>query len=357
MGPLTGGVALGGSRPLVARRSWRRLELLLVTLALFVAATGYIGYVAVEGSRQLVLPSDVSTNCTTPAQLGWTYEAINYDQADDARLASENDGHMATCAEQGIAGTAVVSADGIRLAGWYIPAASAPDPAAPTVLIVHGHSDNKSAMLPYAEAIHDRYNVVVMDLRHSGRSTGTQHTLGVLEQYDVRAMLDWLDRTKGAEHVALLALSGGAASGLAMSRTDDRIDAFITDSLHARSELFIARGLQEAGHPAYPGTWATLLGFWARTGHDIRSADPIDSLPAISDRPLLMLHGTADATDVPAESAGLLYAEAQRLGMDVELRYCDGAVHAGVIDTCKANYGRWIADFLSRSFGTTPDAG
>jgi uncharacterized protein len=326
-------------------------------LALVAAATGYLGYAGVEGSRQLVLPADVSSNCTTPSQLGWAYEAINYDQADDARLASENAGHLDTCAEQGIAGTAVVSADGIRLAGWYIPAASAPDPAAPTVLIVHGHSDNKSAMLPYAEALHDRFNVVVMDLRHSGRSTGTQHTLGVLEQDDVRAMLDWLERTKDPEHIAMLALSAGAAAGLALSRTDDRIEAFVTDSVHARSESFIAQGFQEAGHPAYPGTWATLLGFWARTEHDIRSADPIDSLALISDRPLLLLHGTADATDVPAESADLLYADAQRLGMDVELQYCDGAAHAGVIDACNADYGRWVVDFLSRSFGTPPDAG
>jgi pimeloyl-ACP methyl ester carboxylesterase len=326
-------------------------------LALIVAATGYVGYVAVEGSRQLVLPADVSSNCTTPAQLGWTYEAINYDQADDARLASENDGHMDTCAEQGIVGTAVVSADGIRLAGWYIPAATPPDPAAPTVLIVHGHSDNKSAMLPYAEALHDRYNVVIMDLLHSGPSSGTQHTLGVLEQHDVRAMLDWLERTKDPDHIALLALSGGAAASLALSRTDDRIEAFITDSLHARSESFIARGVQEAGHPAYPGTWATLVGFWVRTGHDIRSADPVDSLPAISNRPLLLLHGSADTTDVPAESADLLYAHAQRLGMDVELRYCDSAAHAGVIETCSADYGTWVADFLSRSFGTAPDGG
>jgi len=113
----------------------RRVAFILIAAVVLVAASGYFGYVAYEGSRQLVLPDDVSRDCTTPAQMGWEYEAINYDKGDDLRLASENQGHMDSCADQGTAGEEVVARDGTRLAGWYIPAATSADSAAPTVLV------------------------------------------------------------------------------------------------------------------------------------------------------------------------------------------------------------------------------
>jgi hypothetical protein len=61
---------------------------------------------------------------------GWQYEAINYDIADDAVLQRENP-DMEHCASQGsTAGGEVVTADGVPIGGWYIPAA---DGAGPTV--------------------------------------------------------------------------------------------------------------------------------------------------------------------------------------------------------------------------------
>lgn len=330
-------------------RSWRR-GLIVIGLVGVVAFLAYMGYAAYEGSRQLVHP-EMSTHCYTPAQLGWNYEAINYDQADDARLASTNP-DMTACADQepASAGPDVASRDGTRLAGWYIPATLTPEPGAPTILLVHGLGGNKSDQLYTAETLHDRYDLVVMDLRATGRSSGTQHTVGVLEQYDVEAMLDWLVATKNPPHIAVLGVSGGAVAALALARTDSRIGALILDSVHARAETLIAQSVKSAGHPAYPATWAILLGFWLRTGHDIRNVDPIDFLPYLGDRPLLLLHGTADTTDLPAESVMLMDAEARRLGVDVTLRYCEGAEHAAVVVDCHDQYGTWVSDFLTRVF-------
>lgn len=325
--------------------------LLTVGLAALVPLAGYCAFVGSEGSNRLVNPWDVSQDCTTPAQLGWAYEAINYDIADDLRLAAANP-DMTSCASQGAtAGNEVVATDGTRLAGWYIPAAIPPDPAAPTVLIVHGHSDNKSAMLPTAAALHDRYDVVIMDLRDTGRSSGAEHTLGALEQHDVAAMLDWLVETKRPQHIAVLGVSGGAAASLALARTDDRIEALIADSVHARIQTLVEQIAENEEQPAYPGTWAILLGIWFRTGEDLREVDPIDSLAVLGDRPLLLLHGTVDTNDVPADSAELLYAEAIGLGMDVTLRYCEGAGHTDVILVCPTEYGTWVSDFLTYAFG------
>ena len=53
-----------------------------------VALIAYLGYAAWVGSDELVHPAP-SRVCRLPSAFGWTYEAINYDQASDAALAAE----------------------------------------------------------------------------------------------------------------------------------------------------------------------------------------------------------------------------------------------------------------------------
>ena len=95
----------------------RRFIRVLVTVALL-AGIGYTGYVGYEGSRQLVDASGNNPDCRTPdIQFGWTYEAINYDIADDALLQSRNV-DMTDCTYGGTkAGDEVVTDDGIHIAG------------------------------------------------------------------------------------------------------------------------------------------------------------------------------------------------------------------------------------------------
>ena len=66
-----------------------------------VLVIGYVGYVAYEGSRQLVDASLNNPDCRTPdVQFGWAYEAINYDIADDAVLKTQNS-DLKNCSYQG----------------------------------------------------------------------------------------------------------------------------------------------------------------------------------------------------------------------------------------------------------------
>src|ERR1700674_1915404 len=116
----------------------RRLLLGLVAL-LVVAGTGYTGYVGYEGSRQAVTaPESSGRDCRTPdVQFGWQYQAINYDIADDAQLKARNPDPK-NCAYLGTkAGNEVVTDDGIRIAGWYIPAGDGAGPTSATVILVH----------------------------------------------------------------------------------------------------------------------------------------------------------------------------------------------------------------------------
>jgi pimeloyl-ACP methyl ester carboxylesterase len=347
--PVQGGLKRTG------RRRARRIAALVlgfVGAPVLVGATGYTAYAGAVGSDQLVHPTG-NPDCRTPlVRYGWAYQAINYDIADDAVLRSANP-DMENCSSQGAtAGTEVVTSDGVRIAGWYIPAANGAGAAGVTVVLVHGFAANKSEVLKYAVPFHATYNVVAMDLRGGGRSSKSDVTFGPREKLDLEAIIDWLERAKHPAHIAVMGNSMGGGTAVLAAATDQRIEALILDSTHARVEDIFGRRLEvDAGHPSLPGTPAILLGIWLRTGLNLMDANPINFIPALGHRPLLLIHGTADQHDLPVRSVDANYRAAQAAGVPVELHMCEGGTHGKVIDTCPADWGRWSVDFLNRVFG------
>jgi pimeloyl-ACP methyl ester carboxylesterase len=349
-------VTEGGTAAPVRRRGRRigRLIAGLVAVLALVAGVGYTAYVGAVGSDQLLHPSG-NSDCRTPlVRYGWTYEAINYDIADDAVLRSANP-NMENCSSQGTtAGTEVVTSDGVRIAGWYVPSADGTGPTGPTVVLAHGWAANKSEVLKYAVPLHAAYNVVAFDMRGGGRSSRVDVTFGPREKPDLEAIIDWIERTKHPAHLAVMGNSMGGGAAVLAAATDRRIEALILDSTHARVEDVVGRRLEvDAGHPSLPGTPAILLAIWLRTGLNLMDSDPVNFIPALGHRPLLLIHGTADLHDLPARSAEVNYQAALAAGVPVELHMCAGATHGKVIDTCPADWGSWSVDFLNRAFGPT----
>jgi pimeloyl-ACP methyl ester carboxylesterase len=324
----------------------RRLVTLLLML-LMVAGIGYIVYVGYEGSRQAVsVDAARNRDCRTPeVLLGWQYEAINYDIADDATLKANNP-DMSDCGSQGAkAGDEVVTTDGVQIAGWYIPAGNGAGPEGPTVVLLHGYSGNKSGAIRYGEGLHESFNLIAFDMRNGGRSTGSATTQGVLEQNDLRAVIDWLVQAKDPVWIGVLGSSMGAATAISEARTDDRVRALALDSMHTRLFYQFEQRLKHSGQPPYPGTWAVFLGARIRAGQDLGAADPADALPDIGSRPMLITHGTADDEDLPARTQQFV-EDAGSVGIPVQVHWCDGAGHGRVVDVCKDDFARWVRDFF-----------
>jgi pimeloyl-ACP methyl ester carboxylesterase len=310
---------------------------------------GFIGYGATEGASQYLAAEADHASCETPgSRFGWDYEAVNYAQADDAALLAANP-DPTDCASQGAkAGEDVKTEDGVQLAGWYIPAAPV-DPTAPTIVIVHGGKSNKSGMLSYAPAFHDGFNVLIVDLRNSGRSTGTESTGGVLEQEDLKAMLDWLDRTKDPSWIGVMGNSNGAATALAEALDDERVKALILDSMHASVETQLGNVIEtEHGLPAWPAAWGIVKGVSIHIGKPLDSVDPVRSIAHLIERPILLTHGLDDVLDRPLDSLDRNVAAAERAGLDYEVHTCAGAGHGHVVDVCGADWAVWVRDFLER---------
>lgn len=314
--------------------------------AVLVGLVAYFAYVGYEGSRQLTDPPTPTADCRTPATMGWAYEAINYDIATDAELAAEAD--PKECARQGApAGDAVAVGD-VGLAGWYIPASNGAGPTAPTIVVVHGWGSNKSNMLDRAAIVHDAYNLLLLDLRNHGQSSDAPTTQGVREADDVRAMIDWLEASKAPAQIALMGVSMGAATALAEADRDERIVAVIAESTHASLANAAQARLERSGYPlALPASWAILLGSLMRTGEDVSSADPVQGVERLDDRPLLLIHAGADNSIGPSDAEELL-AAATEAGSPAELYVCAEAPHAQSRDTCPEDYAGWVLGFLQR---------
>lgn len=320
-------------------------------------AVAYFGYMGWRGSEELVHPPKPKTVCRTPATLGWAYEAINYNRAsDDELLAREDD--LANCSAPGeTAGGDVIASDGIRIAGWWIPAAAEIGPDGPTVVMVHGHGDNKSGMLEYAVFLHDRYNLVLFDLRNSGQSTGTLTTQGSQEQHDLGAILEWVVEVKHPAQLVVFGQSMGGHTAVNVVAGDQRVEALILDSTHDRLRTAMVARIGNAGYPfGEVGYLAIALGSWIRSGENVLASDPIDAIVRLGSRPVLLLQGGSDR-DVPPASADRMAGAAAAAGVDLELQVCEGAVHGRLDETCPDDYGRWLNGFLERVLASALPSG
>jgi pimeloyl-ACP methyl ester carboxylesterase len=314
---------------------------------LLVALVAYLAFIGYDGS-QTFAAHDRSGDCRTPASaFGWAYEAINYDLASDQQLDAFPD--RTECPSPGEeAGPDLTASDGVRIAGWYIPAASG-NATAPTVVLAHGNGKTKSEMLSWAEPLHAGYNLVLFDFRNHGQSSGNLTTLGVREVRDLRTVVDWLERSKSPSSIAVLGVSMGGAAAIDEAATDERVSAVILDSTHATLVGTLQRQLESRGLPlALPGAWSILLGGLLRTGEDLSLADPVQAIEEIGERPVLIVEAGEDDVVGPNDGDDLKQAAPDK-GARVELKDCPNAKHGGSVETCSAEYAGWVLAFLERS--------
>lgn len=312
-----------------------------------VGLLAYLTYAAFVGSDQLVHP-DRSRVCRLPSALGWPYEAINYDQASDAALAAEPDPD--NCASDGQpAGTALMTEDGIRIAGWYVPAASPIGPTGPTVVVVHGHGTNKNTMLPVAAVLHPDYNLVLFDQRNHGQSFGTETTVGVTERLDLEAVVAWLQAAHGPSWIAVYGNSMGAITAASAVAHGLPVQALVLDSTPGSVAETTERRIAGDGYPlSLPASWAIMLGTLFRTGVDITAADAMLSIDDIGAVPVLILQGSEDREMQP-DTAQRLADKAAAAGVSAEVHVCPGAGHSQIDEVCADEYRGWVLGFLARS--------
>jgi hypothetical protein len=202
--------------------------------------------------------------------------------------------------------------DGVILRGWKVRAAH---PNGDWVLLMHGRSHNRAAMLPHAEfLLQAGYGVVMMDARRHGESGGAMSTYGAIERYDAKPIVDALEATEKVNHVFALGESMGAAVALQSAAVEPRITAVVAEGAfrNLREVTFDYAGLQESaflGKTVFRPA-ALVSDYFAEREGGFRFAEvsPEDAVKARRFR-LLLICGLSDRK-IPCRHSEAIYGAA-----------------------------------------------
>jgi uncharacterized protein len=230
--------------------------------------------------------------------------------------------------------------DGVPLRGWYRgPARGA------AVLLVHGHGANRMQMLDQAELlVGEGYGVLLFDLRAHGESGGQVATSGAHEQLDVRAALAALRRQPGMAGARIGAI-GFSVGGIALAGVavrDPAVAALVLEAAAPTLEENFDADLPKDR----PGERWTSRAVHEQTGKfKVADVRPIDHVPHLAKRPLLLVYGERDPLFSRATRERML----QAAGDCASLWVVPGAGHGHYLEADRAGYVARVLPFLQRA--------
>ncbi len=192
----------------------------------------------------------------------------------------------------------LLTADGLRLAGWYTPSANGA-----TILVAHGYFDVRPAEIHtlFAQA---GYGVLSWDFRAHGRSEGELCTVGYYETLDVEAALDHALAQGGVQWIGLWGGSMGGIAGLRAAIRRPEIRAIVLDSVPTSLEGAFETTVK-------PALLRHIVRYVAEREAKMGMTEirPVDRIGQISPRPVLIIQ-SADDHLIPADSGQLLFRAA-----------------------------------------------
>jgi fermentation-respiration switch protein FrsA (DUF1100 family) len=267
-------------------RYWRNLLLfgLLVLVVVVVATYAVVSY---QGAQFYLRPERVQTRSKDSlAKFGITYQVVT-----------------------------LTTADKIDLASWYTRSENGA-----LILVAHGYGASRSAEMHALFARHG-YGVLSWDARAHGASQGQICTWGVREVLDVEAALDFASEQPEIDHIGAYGQSMGAVTLIEAAAPYPQIEAIVADSAFPSIEEMLVRMVSSP--LLHPG-----IRFFVRweTGLSPGDLRPVDTIEAISPRPIFIFQGQADSV-VPPDSAQRLY---QAAGEPCQLWTEPGVGHVGM---------------------------
>ena len=189
----------------------------------------------------------------------------------------------------------IETADGLELAAWFIPrqgSGQVPGGDDAAVVLLHGYPAEKADMLSIAQALHERFATLLVDMRYFGKSQGRATTLGLRERDDLKRAVDVL-RAWGFEQIGVFGFSLGGAVGITAAAEDPRIGAVAAYAPFA--------DLRQLGYEAYARLWVLkyplveLMRLWglAFLGGDVTEPSPASAAARLA-MPVLLIASRED---------------------------------------------------------------
>ncbi len=237
----------------------------------------------------------------------------------------------------------------VEIAGWYLPQPE----TSRAVILVHGKDSSRSTEFQgrfseFAAQLHKRgFAVVMIDLRGHGASGDARFSFGLAERRDILGAVDWLI-TQGFRpgSIGVLGVSMGAASAIGATAEEPAIGALVADCSYADIRPLMERHWTKAS--GLPDIFLPSTLFMGRfvLGMDLTTARPVTEIDDIAPRPVLIIHGDADAF-TPVEHGRALAAAAPT----AEYWEVPGAGHARSYEVDPQRYVERVAGFFAQHLG------
>jgi fermentation-respiration switch protein FrsA (DUF1100 family) len=226
------------------------------------------------------------------------------------------------------------------LSGWWL---SRPETDR-VVIGCHGYRGGKSELIGIATIFwRAGFNVMLFDFHGHGAAAGEGVTLGYREVQDLCAAVDYAALRIPSARIGVIGYSMGASVAIMGSIKRRQVRCVLADSPFARHRDVVAHNVSRATHLS--GRTIAILAdqFLLRLGgYRSRDVEPIRDVALLAPRPLLVIHGTADAT-IPVEQAVQIYQRAQP---PKELWLAEGAGHCGAYFQDRSLYSRRAVNFF-----------
>ncbi len=238
----------------------------------------------------------------------------------------------------------VLTADRLRLLTWLLPGTRDA-----VVVVSGGYRGHISDVLGIGAALRRAgFSVVAYGWRGTPGSDTAPHTLGANERRDLTAVLDAIGDRLGPLPIGLLGYSMGGAVSISVGADDPRVRAVCADSAFADPVTLLEERLRHQLHLPAPVLADPVMALMARrTGARLAEFRPVAAVARLAPRPLLLIHGDADAS-VPVEHGRRLYAAA---GDPRDLWVLPGVGHVGGYFANRTAYVERVIDFFDRALG------
>lgn len=205
--------------------------------------------------------------------------------------------------------TRIRTVDDVTLSGWYIPGKK----NYPGIVLIPGIGNTRHVGLRYAPSLHAAgFNLLLIDLRNSGKSGGYFNSMGYHERKDVHAAVNHLLYRRRASSAGVFGFSTGAGIAILAMAENKNIKVGVFESGFTDFDSLVSDSLiQQYGVKAsllYP----LITGlFQIRTQTNIDSLNPQQAIAKISPRPVFIIHGNADPV-IAFEQGKSLYVAAKQ---------------------------------------------
>ncbi len=199
---------------------------------------------------------------------------------------------------------------------------------------------------PYQKA---GFNVLVIDTRCHGKSSGKYNTIGVKESRDVIAWARYVSEKFNNSEVYIHGICIGTSSGLfAMSSKDcpDCIKGLVTEGCFVSFRETFKRHMMAEKRPLFPVLDTVMLLINKHTGTNVYRDKPISAIKKINPQHrLLFLYGEKDIFSIPEKSQKLFDT---CVAKDKKLVWFKKGGHSHLRINNTQEYDNAIIDFFKR---------